>query len=1325
MGAFGFIFHIQNQFADAKLKVRMKEIATEIKNTDAIQEYVTTCLDLAVQESIHLLASQGGVIYNNSDLNQSGKTLLGDEYEDYIHYNDTFFNNTGEERFVRYGLKRQSETSSCLASPYAPDYPYPKTSLTTIKSKYINLIKQGDTFENDHPCGVFDGPLGVLHTNFLCRTNGSNYKLDDLNELELSSQKACYDKYFFDANADISQITDEFPFSIQEDLESHISYLVNECANFSSLEDIHGYKIKSQHKPIIDLYYNFHKVNKYAGIAVNARFPLEISGNGIKKGHVMLDFLNDYDYPLSTVFRSIIFSILGGEARNPFYKLDTSGFLDVGIERSPKLWEGVPFVGYDYLVHIVLDDFTIGDRLVRWNFAIENRYPVLDYLFGSSSTASHHGDFDYVVQEGDELILYPEGLDPDDETVFYDYKGWRQNYSTFFNETYCYQQMGEVYTIDELQALCVFGKQNDLNSNGLNEVSQSFNLENIGEVYDLVDPESKKWKNSSEFHDSKQNASITTERKDIGLHKVRVITKDIYGQYDYQDVSILVFDTPTANLELENLFDDIDDSHASIEDVYMLDAMSSFSFTSNIVSYSYLDSLPGDITPVFHEMTDLGQLYIPNNITESDYETRTINNLVSAPYNEDGLVNYPIIHNVILSVVDQYGTQAAEPAEEEIQVYECLPHTNYDPSINDRENPRPGIYPYAKAMYGDSQLENYQKEHTCCYGWADDDNANPDDPNSGYGTIATGEPCYEVEFNMCHKDLIPVGFKEYDKLVGNFDNAMVGVPVAETGKDLEFETDELDIPVGNEWSSVGSQAVDKQKVYIATVTQKCGNRGNSCSGDFEVDITESDIDCTDQTDHDLFGGVNPSTPDRSCVGPVQDFNDCKAPVESCYEYDIGENYEHNLINVNLPEDCYSSHGYKSGISKLGYLEIGNDNYKCNTFFCDGSGECGYVKPEDCQCKDSEDICTGVDAGLLYMVNTNPNYNNIVPKSGYYCGNNLNYACSGVGTSSSGCVFTDKDNLLEACYCATASVVVTGDLADSDTAYDYFISFPGDGVTQKCCISDSNLYIDHLNVKSDDYDEICFGGVPKDEGIIDDSEKYLNYDGQLYECLANGVNTDPNKIPEAHAISESYLVNNGYGHCSSPGGAYKCDMINGIFVDGFVQNCPCSNSNHCVSNGENQCVKNSDVLGYNIFHCDDECPEGDQCKVGNSNGICSDDNQCLKSCDEQSDCSGSQRCIKDDSNNFVCTTDYIDEDICLDYQGYDGWMDSSVCRRSCLSSGDCGGYPFCVSVDGNEPYRCYNSCPEYRPCHRTDGPSTCEIDSVTNDEICPETGGGIS
>ncbi len=582
IAAFAFMLFARNIVVQTQLQNKADNIINQVLQTSSIEHYVTSCVNRVTDEAVVRLGLQGGVLYDY----QGGIISEGLEGEQFLP-----FEHNGSVYKVNYGLRINRNNTCFDANP--PGYPLWDTDISAVKTAY--WLRNGFGAN----CSMNTGAFGYPELPKLCDPNGPNRHL-----VSARFNYSCGGNSSYGTN------------SIQFQLTEYISNKTAECVDFSIFEDVFGYNISVVNKPETIVTFGS------SGFTVETFYPFIVKV-GLANVESFARFEVKKNYRLKELHEFIV-RVLRSEASDYEFALDLDylnvfGGDDARIQVIVKPNSCFACINgfFDEIVQVIDNASSINGKPFVFQFAVENRIPVLDFI--DEGWGSHN----IQVMQGFEIDFTPEGYDSDDNLINYSYRGWKENFDSSFNISCC--------------------------------IAASNSASCITCVDDDYSVEPKNWSLSDEFLASKQNASYLTVFEDTGLHHVTIMVEDEEGLKDWQNVSILVFDLPVAVINLSNDYSDIGNGNASKEDPYFLDASLSHSYLSPLESFRWSDDKePFEITT-------------PDLIQEIPDGGYSIGNIVPLNFFRLGY------HNITLEVYSN-GMWIYPPDKKEIEVFDCLPH---------------------------------------------------------------------------------------------------------------------------------------------------------------------------------------------------------------------------------------------------------------------------------------------------------------------------------------------------------------------------------------------------------------------------------------------------------------------------------------------------------------------------------------------------------------------------------------------------------------------------------------------------------------------------
>ena len=823
--AFSFIYFTRGKVATVESQEKL-ELATEsLLKASALRAFVTNCLEEAAHEGISKIFRQGGFFFQDQD----GATVDWDvETYDFagtrvpylIHQSD-FVSEIENPPF--YPCKRQAyidvpgagqlptDTDDDGTLDYldtdddgdgVPDSLDLCTGTSSGSSVNVDGCAPGEAVTDTDDDGVVDNVDtdddgdGVADSVDLCSGSSSGRTVDVdgcmLSQLpkvnpKLTKEGGCPESFtpesrgytFGWPGSQVNLITPGlcakhvvFPLcpcldpsgfcsdSIQEQLENFIEYRTDECMDIQDMEKFFpGYTIS---KGAID-------ANLTVGVddvAIGIAFPITLNygqQSPITKTpsfstRIPARVKDIYTIVHGGAFKGAVFRDINNLSF--FLEEDMQNFINDPTNEYVKFIIDVIPVSVDTSIVVINDTsaqhFVNGKNLV-FQFARKNRHPALNYV-----TDRNDFGFDLYIKAGEVINFFPVAFDPDEDALTYKYQGWKSDYDDVFHAPEC-----DGSTFIEFEYVDSF-------ADNLWEESLVYGFPEDTECLNerLKEPQPERC------------ASYRTTCRDIGEHHVIINVTDPAGNYDYQNITILVDDVPTIIVETYPLFPYVLPAafrfdHASIEDPFVLNASKTVNLLGGELVYRWRDE-PVTGALEFDIQNAPDEIVIP----EKPYQIQEPN-----PSRAFGLVG---IHPIYIRAQDPMFPENIIEQTHEIEVHECLPHNNPE---------APWPYPYnlpsrrlGETFTGDSNP--YLASHVCC---------------NLAGTYAgTGTKCYE------HID--------YGSADDLFDREKVH------GTDIPIDFGVADFN-------------NQQLLFKRTFIQYCsGSRGNICDGRIEH-FADMERDC--------------------------------------------------------------------------------------------------------------------------------------------------------------------------------------------------------------------------------------------------------------------------------------------------------------------------------------------------------------------------------------------------------------------------------------------------------------------------------------------------
>jgi hypothetical protein len=669
--SFAFLIYAKNKIVSARMTNQADRQIREYIDKYAIEQYVTSCLDIVSQEVI-LRAEGGGRLHFNETTDAEDET--------YIEFNDTNINRTLNVSIVI------SVNDNCPDGKQSvvyngepnyngiPDYPYlgGYARIVELESKYYNTSSTGINPKNicrSYEFPQYSGFFGINNLTRLCNSNGAN-------KASIVSGNSLTCDYYNNYNK-----------SLQQAIELEIEKEIANCVNFSEI------KSRSAGNSNITNIGNATAILtfKASGYNVKIIYPFTVIMSNKQPITRMVNFGIDRDSPFKELYE-YTYELLNYDVKYSDFSI-TKNYTNV-LSRvfngrrtgqnirlynySVDVKKGDNTNNYTDVARIIDNDHKIKGYPLMIYIAIKERRPVLDFLHKTSSTSS----YDITAIENNKTLLNPKGYDPDDDIITYKYTGWLEEYTEKYDENkdhYC----KDPKNLDDIKN-CM-------------QQTQDFSQKN--------------WTKSDEYQKTEQNASYTPVKDDKGYHEIVITTTDEHGLIDSQTVKILVFDLPTAVITLQKAYPDIEPGFASYEDKFIISGGdSTVGFISHalqeseLVKFTWEDKIE-EFTIVKEDVTnpDNKDLNLPQDDARlnGDMSNVDMKNIVGYAF-EIKQTPLPAIqkHTISLTVEEKYGATATKT--QEVNVTPCLNH----------ENPFNPSYPYNKDPY--SPDDSFNADHTCC-----------------------------------------------------------------------------------------------------------------------------------------------------------------------------------------------------------------------------------------------------------------------------------------------------------------------------------------------------------------------------------------------------------------------------------------------------------------------------------------------------------------------------------------------------------------------------------------------------------------------------------
>ncbi|MFP4567928.1 MAG: hypothetical protein ACLFN8_03205 [Candidatus Woesearchaeota archaeon] len=659
-----FILFAASQIREGNEKRAQRQTATNILDSAAINYHVQTCLDSSTTRAIDEIMIQGGVLYTHQNGTAEATELGTTHLETTINFDNDINITTN----VTYSLTNTENNNCPIINHSIPQYPKANTRIIELFGLYDDA-NNAECFFDKRTYKDLSGFFGQNNLTRLCTHESNN-----ADPPPGYAQSPCQLNW-------IQRNTGVFePPSIEELIQKRTKELLDMCVNFDLIQELQGTNIELDENEEVDVKIIFNKNT----LAVKATYPFIAQFSGTDSELIRKEF--NYASPLRVVrLHNYAISLLAADAKDPRFNLysqeqrqnypeftgifpNIENFYDPNFEikiiplQCPSDEDCNSFL-HDRILIVKDKASHIGGRYLTFATALQNRRPALDII--SQFDQPNPYNYDILVGVGEELIINPQGYDPDDRNLTYNYSGWKETYD-------------EICSITD----------DDLITFDCNEATIQ---------------DENKLTNSLLFEETKRAVNYTTNHTDVGLHTVRVSVRDAHGLNDYQDVKILVFNMPETDIETESIYTDLPANTTSIEDPITLKGNIESENEYEITYINYTWTITNETNDII--IIEKGQLTSglnKNNLSLP--QNHTINNTLLQTIHKKNLTQNGI-HNITLSAIVSYPPPLdivdATPFTLNLNVKQCVPYHVPTPA-----------YPYNDL----NESEIFLGNHSCCLG---------------------------------------------------------------------------------------------------------------------------------------------------------------------------------------------------------------------------------------------------------------------------------------------------------------------------------------------------------------------------------------------------------------------------------------------------------------------------------------------------------------------------------------------------------------------------------------------------------------------------------
>lgn len=1129
----------------ANLQAQAQATVNDFVESNSLSQYITTCLQRVATEGVDLLSKQGGVIYTS----QGGRIPTPTGPLDYTHVDYQGYN-------VSYAIKDIGGQCSSYRPDILDDWRYPVENIpfNEFKSRFESVpAEQGCRFVGSSKDLRKSGFLGYNTFSYLCTPETGNEI--DYNALPLQRNIICQNRY-----QEPTTFIDETP-SLETQLEWYIEDNMPNCFDISIYEQVGDEVTVDQENFDAQVYFTDPR-----GIFIRSTFPFEVSIKGQKPIVELVNFQQQIDLNVLDTYNFMYELILQMTTNVSFYFPDQSyeewtsyRGKNLQVELFPARPDDTSNLPnspvYDDILRITDLDEEFNGEPYYYQVALRQRRPILDYISQGDFTGFPFFDengnpitVDFVILPGQALEFQVQAIDPNYDSIDITIEGWKETQDSVLNVECCLTQ---TCTLQNIPDVCMITTEEEPFLNMANcraDVEGCFN--NIGNTnndffYTTTEPYQP---HELQYQIQENDGFVRYEPTDTdsGLHHLRVIVTDDHGSYDFQDLYVLVYDVPIAHLEPRNLYDDISNSHASIEDPYILDPSNSqasaFSQDQEFSAFFYRIHYEG-----YDSNGETLEFYSTENepyiLPFANYQIRTIltDNLSADAFNyvQPGeQLDVSLIVNQELA-----GTyQESLPTVEQIYLHQCLPHGfDRENAITVGSNRLIDYYdidaygtasnPYYEQYFSSTNQETiFQLPHVCC-----EPNQPRDDPIGileGGSYASPNEVCYDITKETCFPPLTDTAyFNTFLNSPATEDQEGNIIPLNQYTFSQRYPAPAYATGTNPPYSNAIND------VWTLTQEQYCsGSRGNTCSGDIELTWTLAES-CTD-LDASIGQFARCQAPGINFAG--NGCYDATADELRCMNYGRGSTYERNSRGIRTGAPGYNSQtatfigqGFCSGPRRANLNQIQAGNIVPSTtgdFTCYGTcsgGGCSY-DASACLCQDMSTTPTETFSPLR-MVDARDFLNG----ADFVCRNGVAYNNQCQGTVDSAA----------ACYCQTQT---NQNIAApiTQTQLNNFNGYFGNKNTDwqvtggTCCAA--GVFATHTGpaIATGIQTSICFDGqTVNDQPFVYPSvspdPKFLAFEGKVYYC-AQG-NAEDFLVLATFATQRAHITNTFYSNTGTPAG----------------------------------------------------------------------------------------------------------------------------------------------------------------------------------------------
>jgi hypothetical protein len=500
LASFALVFYFANVASQSNAQQKAELLFSDTMQEQSLSNYIESCIKTTTEDAIKTISKQGGFFFQD----QKGAMIT---------WEIPTTNHKGQK--IAYQIYNPSPKM------VSSNYLYP---CYTAKA-YVPPIMKGEYCHQNY---------NHLLPYYIFGTTGDPIKgiNPDLCEA-YNYSKAGYKCFCQECTG----------YSIETQLEKHIKQNLPSCLNFSNFPD---YNIEAGNLSVDIIIEN-------QGLTTNINYPIKISAKGQPSYSRKEKFSAQIPLRIKSIYQAAR-NIIDQEINNLSFSFPKDAFkLNI-----PNLdFQKIKTKDNSYIFRINDSSYLINGENYIFQFAVKNRPPALDYY--NPDNCYFDGQYYHVCAvAGETITLSPIAYDPDDDTLSYNYEGWKADYNSLWTTT-------------------------------------SSNPEPHQEIFET---NYNHWHNSQIYQETNRIASYKTDQYDVGKHNITIVVYDQMGLKDQQQVKVLINKRPDAYFTAHSIYNDIPKGKVSSEDPIFLNATySKQAMSSSNLQYQWQNIKTGEEWP--------------------------------------------------------------------------------------------------------------------------------------------------------------------------------------------------------------------------------------------------------------------------------------------------------------------------------------------------------------------------------------------------------------------------------------------------------------------------------------------------------------------------------------------------------------------------------------------------------------------------------------------------------------------------------------------------------------------------------------------------------